>query len=136
MQSVLLLILLAGCAANDGSACTQDSDCGGDVCARDGACTPASGVREVTVLWQIDGMSADETRCSAIPELFVQFDGLDFRDTLGFAPVPCAQGKFHVDKLPTRYLEVELGVDDHGAYDIAPIDAQTNIATFDLSLSR
>ncbi len=131
---VALGLCLAGCPMTTSSGpnvdCRSDSQCGGDVCARSGECLPRSEVRAVTVKWTVKGEQANATTCSH-PDLYLQFDGLDYGDTLGFAPVPCKQGQFFVDKLPKRYLQVELGIEG-GATDISSIDPSTATSQFDL----
>ncbi|HEV7558309.1 MAG TPA: hypothetical protein VGO00_22725 [Kofleriaceae bacterium] len=133
MRWLLVVVAMSGCKSDDGGPdCTVDSDCGGLVCARDGTCRAPSEVRHVTVTWKIDGMAADAQTCVPTPDLFVQFDGSSFDGSLGFAPVPCAQGQFNIDKLPTDYLQVEIGIDGRGVLDVAPINLMTNTADFDL----
>lgn len=104
----------------------MDSQCGDEVCARSGECLPKSSVRAVSVKWTVNGAAADATACTANPDLFIQFDGRDFGDTLRFAPVPCSEGSFYVDKLPTRYVHVVLGVSG-GATTGAPLAATTQL---------
>jgi hypothetical protein len=135
MRFAVVLLLLVGCKEDTtGNGCQQDTDCGANnVCARDETCQPASDVRKVTAKWTIRGMPADVVTCTQ-PNLYIQFDGPDYGDTLGFEPVPCVQGQFNVDKLPVRYGQVELGVADQPPMDTAPIDADTGIATLDLFL--
>ena len=111
--------------------CHQDSDCGADVCARDGECLPAADVRMVKVTWTIRGAAANATSCAATPDFYLQFDGPTQNDTFGYTPVPCAAGQFSIDKLPTRFDQVELGVDNR-FNDVARIAAATGLATFDL----
>jgi hypothetical protein len=131
---VLIILGLASCTSKpDGPQCTVDSDCGDSlVCARPGECLSPGQVREVTATWTVNGMPAGAQTCASIEDLMIQFDGSDFNDTLGFAPVPCSQGQFHVDKLPRRYIEIELGIDGRGLLNAAFIDPATNSAQFDL----
>jgi len=134
MRCLAVLLLCAGCPSKDTSGeCTVDSDCGDDVCARDGTCQSPSDVRQVKAVWTIRGMAADATTCTK-PDLYIQFDGPSFGEVIGFEPVPCIQGQFNVDKLPTRYIQVELGPADQPPSDTAIIDADTGIATLDLFL--
>ena len=65
-----------------------------------------------------------------MPNLFVQLDGDSAIDEIGWAPVPCDQGQFNIDKIPTRFAEAELGIEG-GVGDRAPIDS-SNTAHFDL----
>jgi hypothetical protein len=125
---------LAGCSlatGGSGGECQSDSQCGDDVCARSGECLARSMVREVTVRWTVNGAPASSSSCAAHPDLFLQFDGADYGDTLRFAPVACREGSFFVDKLPKRYVQVELG-SEGGAGDVSSIDAATAQALFDL----
>ncbi|MDB4952626.1 MAG: hypothetical protein JWO36_195 [Myxococcales bacterium] len=98
--------------------CHLDTDCGGGVCARDGTCQPAANVRAIHVTWTLRGKPADTTTCANSPDLQITFSS-SARDTLGFAPVPCRQGKFSVDKLPVWYTAVDLGLDQYGGYSSA-----------------
>jgi hypothetical protein len=132
--AALVLALVAGCgggSGDDGSSCSSDSDCGGgNVCARDGSCWPSSEVHSIKVVWTINGQPASATTCSSFPDLFVNFESqtTDF----GFAPVPCVAGEFPIDKLPTAYVQVEVG-DNSGMYfdQFADFDA-SGTASFDL----
>jgi len=129
--SVAILASLAGCPAGTGGECQLDPDCaGGEVCARDGMCAPPSTVRAVTATWTIDGAAPTTQSCSAHPDLYISFIGADSGDTIGFAPVPCRNGQFSVDKLPTRFRQVELGVEG-GGYDVGTISAAGTV-TLDL----
>jgi len=118
--------------SDDGPECEVDSDCGNLICARPGECLPANKVRDVTLVWTIDGAAAGAQSCVPIPNLMVRFDGFDFNDELSFVPVPCDQGRFHVDKLPTRFVSAQLGIDGRGYVNAARIDDDTGMAAFDL----
>jgi hypothetical protein len=109
----LLMLSLAACPGlnNGGSECAVDSDCGGDICARDHACHPASEVRGVLTQWTIRGQPANDISCAGAQSLYIRFESTS-DDSLGFAPVPCNLGQFNIDKLPTRFGRVELGVDE------------------------
>jgi len=123
--------LLAGCPVQ-GNECTVDLECDdGLVCARDHACAATSEVREVKAQWTINGGPASDG-CSD-RDLYIEFRAQDRNDSLGFSPVPCFTGQFIVDKLPLRFIAVELGVDGGGDVDTATFDADGN-AQLDLSL--
>jgi hypothetical protein len=108
---VALLLALAACPSSSGGECIDDRDCsGGEVCARDEWCTAASSVRQVTVTWTVNGAPATMAACTGHPDLFISFESGP-GDTLGFSPVPCFAGQYNIDKLPTRYTAVELGVE-------------------------
>lgn len=111
-----LLPLLSGCPSPVDGECMQDPDCdAGEVCGRDGACTSPSSVRPVTITWTVNGAAASMASCAAHPDLYVSYLGNRVGDTLGFAPVPCPIGQFHIDKLPLRFNAVELGVEGRDA---------------------
>jgi hypothetical protein len=110
------LVLLGACPAPSGGGsddieCFVDEECGGgEVCARDDQCWPAAQVRAVKTIWTIRGQPANETTCAGFPELHIIYGSRN--DDVGFAPVPCAQGEFNIDKLPTAFTRIELGIDD------------------------
>jgi hypothetical protein len=134
IAALALMAGLMGCSlttSGSGGECQSDSQCGDDVCARSGECLARSGIRGVTIKWTVNGVAADLSSCTTHPELYVQFDGADYGDTLRFAPVPCREGSFFIDKLPKRYVQVELG-SEGGAGDVSTIDAATARAQFDL----
>ncbi|MBX3157445.1 MAG: hypothetical protein KF773_15830 [Deltaproteobacteria bacterium] len=138
MRAAPLLVLClasAGCPGvgpNDGE-CIIDMDCDGDVCARDHACHPADQVRAVKAQWTIRGQPASELACAGAADLYIRFKGSS-DDALGYAPVPCRLGQFTMDKLPTRYFSVELGVEGRGGRHSAVTRAITSdgVVTFDL----
>jgi hypothetical protein len=149
MKRGLLLVVLVGCTWSSGGdgdpvdhpidvgrgdhGCRVDRDCsGGGVCTRTGSCQPASQVFAVHVNWTVKGAPASEETCAPSPDLQINF-GVDEANALfGFSPVPCVEGKFTVDKLPTNYTTVRLR---HGStWQTAAIDPMTGDAVFDLSL--
>lgn len=112
------------------SGCHQDTECGSQICARDGECYPAASIRPVTTTWTIGGEPASVTSCATHPNLYIHFEtsnGASF----GFAPVPCRNGKFTIDKLATSYTRVELGGDGGGVGTSASITTEGS-ATIDL----
>lgn len=132
IAALVLMACIAGCSLSPSSSeCNSDTQCGDDVCARTNECLPRSSVRAFTVRWTINGAPADEAACAGT-HLYLQFDGTDYGDTLRFAPVTCLGGAFPVDKLPKRYLQVEIGFEG-GASDVSAIDASAAQVQFDLS---
>ncbi|MDB4952625.1 MAG: hypothetical protein JWO36_194 [Myxococcales bacterium] len=128
-----LLAVLGACGGNTGGTCQFDSDCGGgEICARSEQCLAPSQVRMVKVVWTIRGMAANATTCAPTPDFYIQFDGYSYQDTLGYAPVPCLQGQFSVDKLPTRFDQVEMGVEG-GRGNLTIVDPTSGVATFNLA---
>jgi hypothetical protein len=135
MRAALLLpIVLAACPAGDSSQfnnCTDDSQCSGQVCARDGECIDSSDVRGVKVLWTLNGAAADATTCASTPDFYLEFYDTTYGYDFGYAPVPCMQGQFFIDKIPTRYTAVGLSSDSTTFTQTQSIDA-SNQASFDL----
>jgi hypothetical protein len=131
-----LMACLSGCSlspSDSGSECTSDTQCGDEVCARTGECLAKSAVRGVKVEWTIDGTAPAAQSCADRPDMYLQFDGVEYGDSIRFAPVACAEGSFFVDKLPLRYQQVEMGVEGAGGgRDAAAIDASTARAKLDL----
>jgi hypothetical protein len=139
----VLLVLLASCSlsrhretdVDEFGRCRSDASCDdGDVCARNGACYPSDEVRAISVTWTLDGMAADSVTCANTEDLSVQLsspDGGPFGN-LEFAPVPCRQGKFSVDKLPTTFRSVVIRGRVAPGGQAGQIDAVTGEATIDL----
>ena len=133
-------MLLVGCLGPSGhrgssepGTCHRDSDCGGsDLCARNAACLPPSEIRAVYVIWTLNDTMTNPTTCTSIPTFEIEFLGSADDDPLGYAPVPCAEGKFTVDKLPTSFTEVRIS--HRGQRQTAKIDATTGEAALDLQL--
>lgn len=104
----------------------MDADCSPQICARDQQCYPASAVRTAHVTWTVRGVPASANACAITPNLAVRFRGpyTDF----GFAPVPCRNGSFFVDKFPTMYTSVEVGPATSLTLTSAPINPETGEA--------
>ena len=139
----VLLVLLAGCtspgdpgAGGPDGRCESDDQCGGDVCARNGVCLPASEIRPIHVTWTLQGMPASQTTCASSPDLEIDFytptGGYGgYGGYIGFAPVPCEEGAFSIDKLPTSFTVVQLGQQRYNG-EAAMLDAATGSAAIDL----
>jgi hypothetical protein len=125
---IALVLACAGCPGGGTDECKLDSECGGTaVCARNGECLPASEVRAVRITWTIRGMPASDSTCAPSPDFYLSFQGTTPDDTFGYAPVPCDAGLFVVDKLPRRYVSVEIGV-VNGFNAVRAFDANGNAA--------
>ena len=132
MRSLAVLLLLCACPGGNDGDCHEDTDCSAsNVCARNTECLPPSEVRAVRITWTIRGMPANEMLCATTPDFYLMFQGTQFNDTFGYAPVPCKAGVFSIDKMPRRFVSVEIGV-DNGFSEVKAFDAQGNVA-FDLS---
>jgi hypothetical protein len=111
----------------------EDSACPtGEVCVRSGGCSPADQVRAVHIYWTVRGQPANATTCDATPSLYLQIAPAGGFG-LGWAPVPCSQGKFTIDKIPISYTDVTLNL--RGGGDMAQhgtIDGVTGEVTIDL----
>lgn len=147
----LLPLALVGCMQSDppyppgggggggggtGLVCQADTDCaGGQVCARTGQCVQPSDVHTVHVTWTLQGQPASTATCASSSQLEIDFPSGPGGDGgwWGWAPVPCDEGKFTVDKLPTWFPEADVSIDgDPGSTVTAQIDASTGLATLDL----
>jgi hypothetical protein len=115
-----------------GNGCAVDS-CGANaVCARNHTCLPLDQVRTVHADWTLRGTPASLQSCAAAKDLLIAF----FASTgsgsrLSYAPVPCVEGRFTIDKLPKTYDRVELGLESGMGTQHATIDA-TGQAQLDL----
>ena len=127
-----------GSGGTSGYGCHMDSECGtgmgpnAPVCARDGQCYLASQVRIIHVNWTVRQQAASATTCSVAPNLDITF--MDVQQTqFGFSPVPCVEGRFTIDKLPTTYTTVNLErAGDYNGGATGTFDPATGVATLDL----
>jgi hypothetical protein len=129
-----LLVVVSACPSNPGGggSCENDGDCNGSqICARDMECIAPGDTRGVKTTWTIGGQAADATACGTMPDFYINFYGADPLDAFGYAPVPCMQGQFFIDKLPTRFDQVELGAE--GRFDLVHQVDASGTATFDLT---
>lgn len=113
--------------------CMADADCPtGNVCARTFECLPSDEVRVVHIAWTLEGQPANQTSCSSSPDLEVDFD-FGGGAWWGWAPVPCAEGVFTIDKMPTVDNEVSISLaEDQSTQTPGLIDATTGKVTVDL----
>jgi hypothetical protein len=118
-----------------GFGCHDDSSCAsGMVCARTSVCLSPSQVRAIHVSWTVSGKPAGTDSCAAAPNLRIDFNSsTESLAQLAFAPVPCAEGKFSVDKAPISIDHTSLVRDGGGGgFGEAKIDAVTGEASMDL----
>jgi hypothetical protein len=131
--AIPFVLLLAACprGGTGGNECNVDDHCDDQICARDNMCTDPANVREVRTTWTIGGQAASSGVCGA-RELYITFQSNDSSEDLNFSPVPCPTGQFVIDKLPNRYMRLELGIAG-GGFESAAIDT-TNAVVIDLPL--
>ena len=91
-----------------------------------------SDIRGVKVTWTIGGKAASATTCASTPDFYLEFYDTSYGYDFGYAPVPCMQGQFFIDKIPRRYTEVGLSSDQTRFASTKLIDA-SNMASFDLT---
>ncbi|MFT3700465.1 MAG: hypothetical protein QM831_45395 [Kofleriaceae bacterium] len=132
----VLLVMIVGCGSgpyDHGDYCGSDADCGGQVCGRDEFCHDASELRGVRVMWTVNGGEANATSCAPNPDFYLEFDTGDSYNYFGYAPVPCMQGSFFIDKIPNYYNSVLISLDNGRTYDQQqPIDS-SGTASFNLA---
>lgn len=126
-----IFVVLAACGSSATAPCKADSECGGDVCARNGECVAASDVGMLKVTWTVNGQMANATTCAPAPDLELWFDSST--DYFGFEPVPCMEGQFTIDKIPLRYDSVELDKAGGTPVGFSPITSTRTVA-FNLQL--
>ena len=141
-----LLLVLGGCMQDNppsgdyyppgdpgaGLMCNVDADCStGQVCARTGECLAPSDVYTVHVTWTLQGQPASQSTCTSSPDLAIFFNAAN-NGYWGYSPVPCVEGKFTVDKLPTWFTDVQLGLDNSSDGTWGTIDRATGTVTIDL----
>lgn len=121
-----------GTGGTTGYGCHADADCGSSyVCARDGECLTKDSVRIIHVVWTLDHEPASQASCASAPApLELSFSDQFGGSTFGFAPVPCVEGKFTIDKMPDLYTDVAFGP-QYGTAVTGTFDA-TGTATLDL----
>ncbi|HLL23693.1 MAG TPA: hypothetical protein VK427_16255 [Kofleriaceae bacterium] len=132
--ALVSITLLAGCPLDTPSTgeCGNDSDCDGNVCARDNFCHPAANVREVKTTWTILGKPASKTTCGPVEDLQIGYSGGGAGEQpLSYAPVPCENGQFVIDKLPRTFTVVELG--KHHGVPMSKVIGASSTVEFDLS---
>ncbi|HEX7842805.1 MAG TPA: hypothetical protein VF469_35270 [Kofleriaceae bacterium] len=113
--------------------CRSDSGCRpGEVCARTGQCMSADLVHFAHVMWTVSGMAASPATCAAAPDLRIHLNNADFIGGLAYAPLPCEEGKFSIDKLPLDYVHVWLGRESGDRLEEGTIDTRTGEVTLDL----
>jgi hypothetical protein len=131
MRGVLLLALLAACGGStEGQECESDLDCDGLVCARNSECVAPENAWPVRVSWTLDGQPPSAYACASYPAMYLVFYATEVGDSFGFSPVPCIAGVFTVDKMPKRFVSVELGSNERVVQEQV-IDSQ-GMAAFDL----
>jgi hypothetical protein len=136
-----LVVTLSACPAPQGDdyyppgddttpGCTDDNQCGGQVCARTGECLDATEVRTVHVTWTVSGLPANNATCANVGPLEIEFYDIN-EFAHGYAPVPCTAGFYTIDKLPTRFYRVRMALVDTDGGGRANIDGADS-ATLDL----
>jgi hypothetical protein len=124
-------LLLTACPPS-GPECGDGSSClTGEVCANTHECLPSDQVHAVTVHWTIDGQPASAALCTR-GNLTLTIRSLSTGAELGYSPVPCANGFFGFDKLPTYYDTVDLEFLDTGGVRSGSIPAAGGDVFIDL----
>ena len=124
----------SGNGGGSGVQCNFDTNCDpGLLCARSHSCTSPDQLRVVHARWTMRGMPAGQDTCAAAPSLMITFAAPGMiSERLSYAPVPCAEGVFTIDKLPLSYYQVQLARESGGPPASANVDAVTGDAAMDL----
>lgn len=139
MTRALAFVFLLGCVGSsdapqppmlggpaDGSRGCSVHGCAADmVCTRDGACLAPDQIRAVHITWTVSGAAASATSCAGATDLELSLQGHGVAG-FSFAPVPCVEGAFTVDRLSKAYDRVELGRNQLRDAQAATIDASGN----------
>ena len=124
---------LVACGGGGSATCETDGQCHGQTCARDGECLPASQITSVLTKWTIRGQMANATTCASSPDFYLEFDSGVTGDGFGYAPVPCMEGQFNEDKLPSRFVYVSIGINNTDVFLATKQVDATGVVQFDLS---
>jgi len=135
----MLLAFVGACNLSDeGEFCDSDFQCEYQ-CSRVGECLGASGGREVRLNWTISGVAPTPSNpgpCGPIAAFELRFESKSGRDSAVYFPVPCSLGQAYYDKMPERFVTLELwGKDEFGTtivIESGAIDSASNLLTIDL----
>jgi hypothetical protein len=110
-------------ACNGGRGCDASL-----VCTRDDRCLPSDQVRAVHVTWTVAGAAPTAASCAAAPDLALDLRRSSGGHNLEFAPVPCVEGRFSVDRLSMEYDRVALRPERSSKVQDAAGNAALNLA--------
>ena len=124
-------LLLAACPPAGGPECGAGIACASDeVCANTMECWPAGDTHAVTVRWTIGGAAPSASNCPDPSFMLTIWEGGAEGRT--WHPVPCANGQFGFDKLPTIYDQVSVTVDNVGTMAFGDVPAAGGDVLIDL----
>jgi hypothetical protein len=114
------------------NSCSDDAPCpSGEACSRLGQCYPPEQLRYVSVNWTMNGMPASADTCASLPTFTLALSDAGAAP-LAWAPVPCAEGKFTVDKMPIWYDTAAIEDLMSGSQVSAVFDRTTGEAMIDV----
>jgi hypothetical protein len=114
--------------------CMADADCNSAslICSSTFQCMKPSAVHAIHVNWTLDEKPASTTTCANAPTLELSFTDVNGYNGWGYAPVPCAEGKFTIIKMPVTFVGANMGSEDGtGSYFNGSFDGSGN-TTIDL----
>ena len=114
--------------------CMADADCNSAqlICSSTFQCMQPSQVRAIHVNWTLDEQPASPTTCGGAPTLQLSFTDINGTTGWGYAPVPCAEGKFTIIKMPLTFVGALMGAENgEGSYFTGTFDTTGN-TTIDL----
>ena len=104
---MLAIAVGAGCRG-DTCSDTGGTCSGGETCTRDGECLSPSDVRMVKVVWTIAGTAPTATACASLGDFALYFEDPYVGDSFGYEPVPCMEGQFTIDRIPSRFIDAQI----------------------------
>lgn len=148
MRAVLVIGLL-GCVActtqgsddpathdpDHSDRCGQDPPCGeGLVCSQPSECLAPERIYAIHINWTLSGRPANKTTCAGLPDFSVYFSSDGSAPKLSYSPVPCAAGRFTIDRVSRIVNEASLLAPGVAEYQRAKLDPVTGEGLIDLPL--
>jgi len=109
----LALVPLLACQTDHDSCSPEGGTCSDTslVCSRDGECLDSSELRSVKVTWTVAGAPPTAQSCANVGDFELTFIDPIEQDQFGYAPVPCMEGQFSIDKIPSRFTYAEINAE-------------------------
>lgn len=145
VRSILAITALSACgdgnSRGEGSYCSNDDSCS-EICSRLNECITQEEAVEVRLSWTINQVAptpAAPSPCGLIDHFEVRFNPVSARDEpAAYAPIPCSLGQALYDRLPGRFVQLQLTALDarQNALDVQVrgIESGSNTLLIDIQL--